>query len=327
MSKIEIMDHPTNTLRHDWTRAKAQGLYALSFSDLLFLAQQTHRQNFNPNEIQKSTLLSIKTGGCAEDCGYCNQSAHFETGLSASKLMEVDQVIDEAQAAKQAGATRYCMGAAWREPKDRDMDALCDMVAQVKGLGLETCMTLGMLTSTQAQRLAEAGLDYYNHNLDTSESFYPEIISTRTYQDRLDTLAHVRDAGIHVCCGGILGLGEDTQDRIDMLVTLANMPQHPESVPINMLVRVAGTPMEHNKGVDPFDFVRTIALARIMMPQSMVRLSAGREEMTDELQALCFLAGANSIFIGEELLTTKNPERTQDENLFTRLGLSSMPAN
>ena len=252
MSEIEITAQPTNTIRHDWSRADAQGLYALSFNDLMFLAQQIHRQHFNANEIQKSTLLSIKTGGCAEDCSYCSQSAHFETGLPASKLMDVDKVIDEAQTAKRAGATRYCMGAAWREPKDRDMDALCNMVAQVKALGLETCMTLGMLTSAQAQKLAQAGLDYYNHNLDTSESFYPEIISTRTYQDRLDTLAYVRDAGIHVCSGGILGLGEATQDRVDMLVTLANMPQHPESVPINMLVRVAGTPLEHSNGVDPF---------------------------------------------------------------------------
>ena len=311
-------------IRHDWTRDEALALLNLPFNDLLYLAQTTHRTYFDPNQVQRSTLLSIKTGGCAEDCAYCNQSSHFETGLSASKLMETQQVVAEARKAKAAGASRYCMGAAWREPKDRDMDALCHMVSEVKALGLETCMTLGMLTESQTGQLKDAGLDYYNHNLDTSESFYSEIITTRTYQDRLDTLDRVRKAGINVCTGGILGLGEDETDRIDMLLTLANMETHPESVPINMLVKVKGTPLENSKSINSLDFVRTIALARILMPKSMVRLSAGREEMSDEMQAMCFFAGANSIFVGEELLTTKNPGRAHDDELFDRLGLTPM---
>ena len=311
-------------VRHDWTRDEALALLNLPFNDLLYLAQTTHRVHFDPNEVQKSTLLSIKTGGCVEDCAYCNQSSHFDTGLGASKLMDTSKVVEEARKAKAAGASRYCMGAAWREPKDRDMDDLCHMVSEVKALGLETCMTLGMLSDTQTDRLKEAGLDYYNHNLDTSESFYSEIITTRTYQDRLDTIDRVRKAGINVCSGGILGLGEESGDRVDMLLTLANMTDHPESVPINMLVKVKGTPLENSAEIDPLDFVRTIALARILMPKSMVRLSAGREEMSDEMQAMCFFAGANSIFVGEELLTTKNPGRAHDDQLFEKLGLSPM---
>lgn len=311
-------------IRHDWTRDEAMALFELPFNDLLYLAQTTHRTHFDPNQVQKSTLLSIKTGGCVEDCAYCNQSSHFDTGLSAGKLMETAAVVEEARKAKASGASRYCMGAAWREPKDRDMDALCHMVQEVKALGLETCMTLGMLSDSQTERLKDAGLDYYNHNLDTSESFYSEIITTRTYQDRLDTLDRVRNAGINVCTGGILGLGEAPSDRIDMLLTLANMETHPESVPINMLVKVKGTPLEDSDSIEPFDFIRTIALARILMPKSMVRLSAGREEMSDEMQAMCFFAGANSIFVGDELLTTKNPGRAHDDDLFDKLGLSPL---
>ena len=311
-------------IRHDWSVAEAEALFALPFSDLLFRAQSVHRAHFPANQVQLSTLLSIKTGGCPEDCAYCPQAARYDTGVEAQKLMAVDAVIAEAKRAKEAGASRYCMGAAWREPKDRDLDAICDMVQGVKALGLETCMTLGMLTSTQAQRLKEAGLDYYNHNIDTSPDYYGEIITTRTYQDRLDTLAHVRDAGMKVCCGGIVGMGEGARDRAGMLVTLANLPEHPESVPINMLVQVHGTPLDGTQKLDPLDFVRTIAVARIMMPRSMVRLSAGREEMSDELQALCFLAGANSIFAGPKLLTTPNPGRDHDSRLFQRLGIEPM---
>jgi len=311
-------------IRHDWTREEALALFRLPFNDLLYLAQTTHRTYFDPNQVQKSTLLSIKTGGCVEDCAYCNQSSHFDTGLSASKLMETKKVVEEAKKAKAAGASRYCMGAAWREPKDRDMAALCHMVSEVKALGMETCMTLGMLSDSQTEQLKDAGLDYYNHNLDTSESFYSEIITTRTYQDRLDTLDRVRKAGINVCSGGILGMGEDSSDRIDMLLTLANMETHPESVPINMLVKVKGTPLEDSDSIESLDFIRTIALARILMPKSMVRLSAGREEMSDEMQAMCFFAGANSIFVGEELLTTKNPGRAHDDDLFEKLGLSPL---
>ena len=308
-------------LRHDWSLDEIVALFDRPFNDLLFEAQVVHRRHFDANQVQKSQLLSIKTGGCPEDCKYCPQSAHFDTGVDAEKLMDVDAVMDSARAAKDGGATRFCMGAAWRSPKDRDLDAIVDMVQGVKALGMETCMTLGMLTRAQADRLAEAGLDYYNHNVDTSEEFYGEIITTRTYEDRLDTLEHVRDAGMHVCCGGIVGMGESRQDRAGMLQTLANMPRHPESVPINMLVQVAGTPLAGSDSLDVFEFVRTIAVARIMMPQSFVRLSAGRETMTDEAQALCFLAGANSIFCGERLLTTKNPGVDHDEALFARLGI------
>jgi len=312
-------------IRHDWSVAEAEALFALPFNDLLFRAQTIHRAHFPANQVQLSTLLSIKTGGCPEDCAYCPQAARYDTGVEAQKLMAVEAVVAEARLAKESGASRYCMGAAWREPKDRDLDAICDMVQGVKALGLETCMTLGMLTGPQALRLKEAGLDYYNHNIDTSPDYYGEIITTRTYQERLDTLAHVRDSGMKVCCGGIVGMGESARDRAGMLVTLANLPGHPESVPINMLVQVQGTPLDGAKKLDPLDFVRTIAVARIMMPKSMVRLSAGREEMSDELQAFCFLAGANSIFAGPKLLTTPNPGRDHDRDLFERLGIAPMP--
>ena len=312
-------------IRHDWSVAEAEALFALPFNDLMFRAQTIHRAHFAANQVQLSTLLSIKTGGCPEDCAYCPQAARYDTGVEAQKLMAVEAVVAEAQRAKESGASRYCMGAAWREPKDRDLDAICDMVQGVKALGLETCMTLGMLTGPQAQRLKEAGLDYYNHNIDTSPEYYGEIITTRTYQERLDTLANVRDSGMKVCCGGIVGMGEGARDRAGMLVTLANLTEHPESVPINMLVQVHGTPLDGTQKLDPLDFVRTIAVARIMMPKSMVRLSAGREEMSDELQALCFLAGANSIFAGPKLLTTPNPGRDHDRALFDRLGIAPMP--
>ncbi len=312
------------TPRHDWTRAGAAQLYGLPFNDLLFRAATVHRTHFDPNRVQRSQLLSIKTGGCAEDCGYCSQSAHHASGLKASKLMEVRSVIEAARKAKAGGATRYCMGAAWREPKQRDMDAVVAMVEGVKALGMETCMTLGMLTDTDIARLKTAGLDYYNHNIDTSERYYSEIITTRTFADRLDTLARVREAGMKVCSGGIIGMGETETDRVDMLVTLANLEEHPESVPINMLIEIPGTPLAGTARIDPIDFVRTIALARIMMPRSFVRLSAGRTEMTDELQALCFFAGANSIFVGETLLTTDNPGEDKDADLFRRLGLDGL---
>lgn len=308
-----------------WTRELARSIYDLPFNDLIFRAQSVHRKHFNPNHIQKSRLLSIKTGGCPEDCGYCSQSTHHQTGLSASKLMEVERVLAEARKAKATGATRYCMGAAWRSPKDRDMAAVIAMVSGVKQLGLETCMTLGMLSAGQAVQLKDAGLDYYNHNLDTSERYYSEVITSHSYADRLETLAHVRAAGMKVCSGGILGMGEQVGDRIDLLVTLANLPGPPESVPINMLIPIAGTPLEHAAPVDPIDFVRTVALARIMMPTSHVRLSAGRTEMSDETQALCFLAGANSIFTGDTLLTADNPDDDDDARLFARLGLEAEP--
>jgi len=311
-------------IRHDWTLPQVMGLFNLPFADLIFKAQSTHREHFDPNEVQVSTLLSIKTGGCPEDCAYCPQSAKFETGVEASKLMDVDAVVTEAKKAKAAGASRFCMGAAWRSPKDRDVSKVAHLIREVKALGLETCATLGMLTKPQAQALKEAGLDYYNHNLDTSEAFYSDIITTRTYQDRLDTLEHVRESGMHVCCGGIVGLGESVEDRADMLRTLTNLPQHPESVPINMLVQVEGTPLSGTKRVEPLDFVRTIAVARILMPKSFVRLSAGREEMSEEMQALCFLSGANSIFYGEKLLTTPNPQTDSDNALFERLGLKRL---
>jgi biotin synthase len=308
-------------VRHDWTRAQVRALLELPFPDLMFQAQTVHRMHFDPRAVQISTLLSIKTGGCPEDCAYCPQSASYETGVAAEKLMSRDAVLAQAQAAKDAGASRFCMGAAWRSPKDRDLDQVCAMVAGVKALGLETCATLGMLTPAQAEQLKTAGLDYYNHNLDTSPEYYGAIITTRTYRDRLDTLACVRDAGIRVCCGGIVGMGESQEDRIGMIATLASLPVHPESVPINMLVRVEGTPLAGGNTIDPIDFVRTIAAARIAMPKSVVRLSAGREDMSEATQALCFLAGANSIFYGPKLLTTPNPAPDRDRHLLDRLGL------
>ncbi len=309
-------------LRHDWGRDEIEALFAEPFMDLMYRAQQVHREHFMPGEVQVSTLLSIKTGACPEDCAYCPQSAHHKTGLEVERLLPLDEVVEAARAAKARGASRFCMGAAWRQPRDKDLEPVLEMVQAVKALGLETCVTLGMLTAEQTRRLRDAGLDYYNHNLDTSPEFYGEIISTRTYQDRLDTLAHVREAGIHVCSGGIVGMGEDRADRAGMLQALANLPRHPESVPINLLVRVEGTPLAEVEPPDPFEFVRTIAVARILMPASHVRLSAGREAMSDELQALCFLAGANSIFYGEKLLTTPNPDADRDRALFERLGIT-----
>lgn len=307
-----------------WTRDRALAVYQLPFNDLLFQAQSIHRQHFDPNRVQLSKLLNIKTGGCPEDCGYCSQSSHHATGLPASKLMDVDDIVAEARKAKEGGASRYCMGAAWRNPKPRDMDALIDIISGVKALGLETCMTLGMLDRDQAERLSAAGLDYYNHNIDTSEAHYPSVISTRTFADRLETLDRVRQSGMKICSGGILGLGESEADRVDMLVTLANLPEPPESVPINMLIPIAGTPLADAKRVDPLAFIRIIALARIMMPASFVRLSAGRSAMSDEMQALCFFAGANSIFVGDTLLTAGNPEAAKDRSLFDRLGLEPL---
>ena len=304
-----------------WTLAEASALYEMPFNDLLFRAQTIHRENFDPNRVQLSRLLSIKTGGCPEDCGYCSQSVHHESGLTASKLMEVERVVAEARKARDAGATRYCMGAAWRNPKPRDMEAVVAMVKGVKALGMETCMTLGMLDRAQSEQLSEAGLDYYNHNIDTSERYYREIITTRNFADRLETLEHVRASGMKVCCGGIVGMGEQAADRIEMLTVLANLPEPPESVPINMLIPIAGTPLANATPIEPIDFVRTIALARIMMPKSYVRLSAGRTAMSDEMQALCFFAGANSIFVGDVLLTAGNPGNDEDMGLFRRLGL------
>jgi biotin synthase len=308
-------------VRHDWTLEEARQLFNLPFNDLIFLAQSIHREHFDPNEVQVSSLLSIKTGSCSEDCAYCPQSAHYDTGLGKESLLPIENVLEAARQAKLQGAGRFCMGAAWRSPNDRDIERVCTMVEGVKALGMETCVTLGMLTDGQTHRLKEAGLDYYNHNLDTSEAYYSEIITTRTYQDRLDTLERVRKAGLNVCCGGIVGMGEDDNDRAGLLVQLANLPNHPESVPINRLVQVEGTPLAGAAPLDPFEFVRTIAAARIMMPRSRVRLSAGRTDMTDEMQALCFLAGANSIFYGERLLTTDNPLADEDKRLFQRLGL------
>ena len=317
-------DAERHDIRHDWTRDEIAALYDLPFGELLFRAQTLHRAYFEPNQVQLSTLLSIKTGGCPEDCAYCPQSAHYDAGVDAAKLMDVDAVLAEARAAQAQGAQRFCMGAAWREPKDRDVDAVCAMVAGVKALGLETCATLGMLTGDQAQRLKTAGLDYYNHNLDTAPEFYGTIISTRQYQDRLDTLAHVRTAGMKVCCGGIVGMGENRAHRVGLIAALANLPEHPDSVPINMLVKVTGTPLADVEQLDELEFVRTIAVARICMPKSVVRLSAGREGMSEALQALCFLAGANSIFCGARLLTTPNPARDVDRAMMDRLGLSPM---
>lgn len=312
-------------MRHDWTQAEIEALFDLPFNDLIFRAQQTHREHFNANEVQVSTLLSIKTGGCPEDCKYCPQSAHFETPVKAEKLMDTEAVVAEARKAKAAGASRFCMGAAWRSPKERDMPKVAAMIHEVKSLGLETCMTLGMLDEKQAHTLKDAGLDYYNHNLDSSEEFYKEIITTRSYDDRLNTLANVRKAGMSVCCGGIVGMGEKRKDRAGLLANLAAMQPHPESVPINLLVQVEGTALntalKGEAAVDEFEFVRTIAVARILMPASHVRLSAGREDMPEATQALCFLAGANSIFYGEKLLTTANPEANKDMQMFKKLGL------
>jgi len=313
--------------RTDWALTHIEALFDLPFNDLLFLAHSVHRAHFDANEVQKSTLLSVKTGGCPEDCGYCSQSAKFETGVAASKLVDIEAVRAGAARAKAAGASRYCMGAAWRSLKDRDVDAIAEMIGVVSDLGMESCMTLGMLSDDQAQRLKQAGLDYYNHNVDTSEEYYSEIITTRTYDDRLDTIKKVQQAGIKVCAGGILGLGETVRDRASMLRTLANLSPQPESVPINKLIPIPGTPLAKEGKIDALDFVRCIAVARIVLPCSVVRLSAGREWMSDEMQALCFFAGANSIFIGEALLTAPNPELEKDEALFARLGLKDMPAH
>ncbi|MDC0738450.1 biotin synthase BioB [Cognatishimia sp. SS12] len=318
-----MLDTPSQ-LRTDWTREEADAIYNLPFMDLLYRAQTVHRAHFDPNQVQRSKLLSIKTGGCAEDCAYCSQSARNGAKLSASKLIEVERVIAEAKKAKAGGATRYCMGAAWRSPKDRDMDVLEAMVQGVKDLGMETCMTLGMLEDDQIFRLKESGLDYYNHNIDTSERYYSEIITTRTFADRIDTLNRVREAGIKVCAGGIVGMGEKQMDRVDMLLALATLKEHPDSVPVNMLIPIADTPLADVEKLDPIEFVRTIALARILMPKSHVRLSAGRTDMTDELQAMCFFAGANSIFVGDTLLTADNPEEDHDSKLFDKLGIKAM---
>ena len=314
-----------STLRHDWTRDEIQTLLALPFTELLHRAGSVHRQHFDPAEVQVSTLLSVKTGGCPEDCGYCPQAARYHTGVDATKLMSTDAVVEKAKQAKAAGASRFCMGAAWRSPKDRDIPKVAEMIREVKALGLETCATLGMLSGTQATALKDAGLDYYNHNLDTAPEFYDEVIHTREFQDRLDTLSHVRDTGMKTCCGGIVGMGESRAQRAGLLQALANLPAHPDSVPINRLVKVEGTPLAGTAELDPFEFVRTIAVARLLMPRSMVRLSAGRESMSDELQALCFAAGANSIFHSEKLLTTGNPDIERDRALFERLGLRAMP--
>ena len=312
----------TDTIRNDWTLDEIRGLFAKPFNDLLFHAQTVHRAHFDPNEVQVSTLLSIKTGACAEDCAYCSQSAKYDTGLERERLLPLDEVVAAAESAKAKGSTRFCMGAAWRNPTDRNLDKVIEMISAVRDLGMETCVTLGMLTEPQARRLREAGLDYYNHNLDTSPEFYGNVITTRTFQDRLDTLRHVREAGINVCAGGILGMGESGNDRARMLQELANLEQHPESVPINMLVQIEGTPLHGAEQLDPVEFVRSIAVARILMPKSYVRLSAGRTDMSDEMQALCFLAGANSIFYGERLLTTDNPGADHDRTLFGRLGIN-----
>ena len=310
-----------HAVRHDWSIEEVQALFALPFQDLLFRAQSAHRAHQAANTVQMSTLLSVKTGACPEDCAYCPQSIRYDTGLDREALMAVADVADRARAARDAGATRFCMGAAWRSPKKKDIDVMTAMIREVKSLGLESCATLGMLTREQAKELREAGLDYYNHNIDTSPEFYDKIITTRDFQDRLDTLEAVREAGMNVCCGGIVGMGETTKDRARMLQVLANLPQHPESVPINQLVAVPGTPLANQSPTDPFDFVRTIAVARVLMPKSAVRLSAGREQMSDELQALAFFAGANSIFYGEKLLTTGNPDVEHDRELLERLGM------
>lgn len=314
-------------IRHDWSLEEVRSLYALPFNDLMFQAQNVHRAHFDPNQVQVSTLLSIKTGACPEDCGYCSQSARHDTALERERLLPLEEVVAAAEAAREKGASRFCMGAAWRNPTDRNLDRVVEMIEAVQELGMQTCVTLGMLTGPQAQRLREAGLDYYNHNLDTSPEFYGNVITTRTFQDRLDTLAHVRGAGINVCCGGILGMGETGEDRARLLQELANLPEHPQSVPINLLVQVEGTPLHGAEQLDPLEFVRSIAVARILMPSSYVRLSAGRTDMSDEMQALCFLAGANSIFYGERLLTTENPAADHDRQLFQRLGIRTGQAS
>jgi len=321
MSKSKIS---SEKIRHDWTVEEVKTLFTKPFNDLVFEAQTLHREFFSPNQVQVSTLLSIKTGRCPEDCGYCPQSVRFDTEVETEMLLPLDEVIEKAQQAKDNGSSRFCMGAAWRSPKDKDLEPVIEMVKAVKSLGLETCMTLGMLNAEQSVRLKEAGLDYYNHNLDTSPEYYEEVITTRTYQDRLDTIMHVRDAGMNVCCGGILGMGEAEKDRYGLMQQLANQERHPESVPINLLVKVEGTPLADSEELDPIEFVRAVAVARIMMPKSHVRLSAGRESMSDEMQALCFLAGANSIFYGEKLLTTPNPSENTDKQLFKRLGISAV---
>lgn len=323
LAQPDLSELTSGAIRHNWSIAQANQLFALPFNDLLFAAQTIHRRHFDPNHVQVSTLLSIKTGACPEDCKYCPQSARYDTGLEKERLMEIENVIQRAREAKATGSTRFCMGAAWRNPKDRDMPYVIEMVKEVKKLGLETCMTLGMLSREQAIALKQAGLDYYNHNLDTSPEFYGDIITTRTYQDRLTTLENVREAGMHVCSGGIVGMGEDASDRSGLLVQLANLAKQPESVPINMLVKVEGTPLDNVEDLDPFEFIRTIAVARIMMPESYVRLSAGREAMNEQMQALCFMAGANSIFYGCKLLTTSNPETHEDVMLFKKLGINA----
>ncbi|MCW9089424.1 MAG: biotin synthase BioB [Gammaproteobacteria bacterium] len=310
-------------LRHDWNIEEIEQLFALPFNDLLFQAQQIHRQHFEPNTVQVSTLINIKTGGCAEDCGYCSQSAHFDTGLAREALMAVDEVVSAAKTAQEGGATRFCMGAAWRKPRTNDMDLVIAMIKGVKGLGMEACVTLGMLEPEQVQQLKEAGLDYYNHNIDTSPEYYDKVVTTRKFADRIDTITRVREAGINVCSGGILGMGEERRDRAAMLQELANLPAHPDSVPINLLVKVPGTPLGETPELDIFEFIRTIAVARLMMPASYVRLSAGRETMHDEAQALCFLAGANSLFYGDKLLTTENATTDHDKALFQRLGIQA----
>ena len=321
MTQAMYVEKTTLSVRHDWSKEEILKLLQQPFNDLIFNAQQTHRLNFDPNKVQLSTLMNIKTGGCPEDCAYCPQSAHYKTGVGAEKIASVEEVVSQAKAAKNKGATRFCMGAAWRQPKKGDLEKVVPMVKAVKEMQLETCLTLGMLTLEQARTLKASGLDYYNHNIDTSPEYYSKIISTRDYKERLTTLEHVRNAGINVCCGGIIGMGEAQKDRAGLLLTLANMPNHPESVPINMLVKVEGTPLDDVETADPIEFIRTIAAARIMMPKSYIRLSAGRNSMSDETQALCYLAGANSIFYGEKLLTTDNPQLIEDRLLLKRLGI------
>ncbi len=318
-----MLKHNKPTLRNDWSKQEITALFSMPFNDLLFQAQSIHRQHFDPNQVQISTLLSIKTGACPEDCGYCSQSASNDAAIERERLLPLHEVVEKAELAKQNGASRFCMGAAWRNPTDKNLDKVIDMIVAVKNIGLETCVTLGMLNNDQTQRLKQAGLDYYNHNLDTSPEYYGDIITTRTYQDRLDTLGHVRSANIKVCSGGILGMGEKQSDRVSLLQQLANLPQHPDSVPVNKLVQVAGTPLHGVEDIGALDFVRCIAVARILMPKSMVRLSAGRTEMSDETQALCFLAGANSIFYGDRLLTTDNPDENHDKQLFNQLGINT----
>ncbi len=317
----------TETIRNDWKRHEVLDLYQLPFNDLLYIAHRIFREHHDPNKVQVSTLLSVKTGSCSEDCAYCPQSGHYDTDIEKERLLPLEEVKEHAEAAKQNGASRFCMGAAWRNPSDKNLELIVQMIELVKDLGLESCVTIGMLTKSQAQRLRQAGLDYYNHNLDTSPEFYGNVITTRTYQDRLDTLEHVRNAGINVCSGGILGMGESREDRAGLLLQLANLPQHPESVPINMLIQIKGTPLDGIEKLDPFEFIRTIAIARILMPKTYVRLSAGREDMNEQTQALCFFAGANSIFYGETLLTAKNPATIKDQNLFNKLGIQADQVN